>query len=505
MSISLQIIYKGQPVCTVPEYSEVELHLVNQGQAALSGLSVWLTGLKIRDGMSLRPGSEFVTTFNVSDWVGELTFSVQQTTTLVEADVSVTPRKLTMAEVWWIKTERLPALLARLEAPNRLQLNYTDQAPEVSPFDFVSADYTAQRLRYFCQAWLELGLGENLVKRLDFGVEERERREEGFIRGQVRWNPTITGWQNRPVETGLVHQWVESNRDYDRPLNRLLVFFLQALATESLALVRLVRQGAPASARLKDNLTEFEAYARDLERLWQNRILVPVVENVVRQGFKPTEIEAEVERAANPAYRRMVELWREYQGRYVRLPTDDKFNRAGLQPLSQIYELWVACEAAAALEMSFLPGGLAGLESAVFQNEQCMLYYNQGAPDGWYSAGSRKQPPRPDLRLVARVGPPQNLALLDVKYRTTGDGHAQPDDMYRMLAYMNDLTVERGAIIFPGQSALPQLKMIAQPGEGGQYLAEMGLRPPDPADLPAWQTGLKQVLRQFLDKQTERK
>ena len=495
-NLTLNLFYKGQAATEVPEYAEVELRLTSRAADPVTNLSLWLGDLRLRESLTIRPASEFVMLFSVSDWVGELRFEVRQDQqVLAQTPLTVIPRKLTLPEVQWIKTDRLPTLLARLDAPNSFRLSYGSDEPEQPPFNFISLDYTALKLRYYCQLFLQNGLAERLIQRLDFAVAEETRREEGFIRGAVRWNPTVQGWASRPVETGLVHQWVETTRQYDQPLNRLLVFFWQELTAELQRLVKLVRQGVPASARLKAELAEFEGYATELPHLWQTAALRSVVAYLTSQPFEPDvqALEQQAGHIPNPAYQPLVEAWKSYRGQYVRLPQEEG-SPVGLQPMSKIYELWVACEVAYALGLTFADATEVGLESATFKNDHWLLYYNQGAEAGWYSSQARQQPPRPDLRIIAVAS--QTTYLLDVKYRIGRNNHALPDDMYRMLAYMNDFGVSRGGIIFPGTAPEPQLALIEQPGQQAQVLAELGLRPPA-ADLVSWEASLKANLDHF--------
>lgn len=501
----LEIFYKNAPARQVPEYSEIELHLTNSGQMALDNLTLRLGQEKLRGGLSLRPGGSFAFPYNVGDLVGDLSFTVNQTQPLVEASLSVTPRRMSLEEVQWIKTERLPALLARLDAPNRLPLSYDDEE-QPRLFDFVSADFTAIKLRYFCQQLLDK-LNERLLERLDFNLNDERKREDGFIRGGVRWDATVRGWLNRPAETGLVHEWVETPRTYDTLPNRLFLGFLVELGEECRLLVKLVQTGAPASARLKEALPEFENYAYSLEQQAAALKELAHLASFESGEFNPRDPGQwpEIERAclgvANPAYPRLAELWQEYSRRYTRLP-EIEVDQAGLQPMSKIYELWAACEVASALGLT--SEGKFGLESAIFQGNDIKLHYNRAAPGGWYSAGpdARKRPPRPDLRLEFPDGA---AVLLDVKYRAvSGNGEesarAHPDDMYRMLAYMNDFGVRQGGIIFPGASPGSDLQLIEQ-SAAGQRLAELALRPPYPNDqttLENWQTKFKAHLEQLL-------
>jgi 5-methylcytosine-specific restriction endonuclease McrBC regulatory subunit McrC len=95
---------------------------------------------------------------------------------------------------------------------------------------------------------------------------------------------------------------------------------------------------------------------------------------------------------------------------------------------------------------------------------------------------------RPDLRLQ-RLGDDKQI-LLDVKYRTGGQERANPDDVYKMLAYMNDFKVIVGGIIYPAATLTP--KVIDD--NKGQRLLEIPLRPP----LPTTESAFTAQLRAFI-------
>jgi hypothetical protein len=434
----------------------------------------------------LPPGGTFAWNYSLPDFAGSVKFGAGVGQPAVFCDVAVVPQKLTLDEVGWIKTERLPQLLSRLDAPNALQLRDADAAQPL--FDFISADFTAQKLRTYCLALLDEGLLTAIFERLDYKMHEERKHDTGFVRGNVRWQPTVQDWLNRPAETGLSHAWDESRRDFATLPNLLTVFWLRELVGELHALVKLVRNGAPASPRLQNGLSEFEGYAAAFEEGMKRRnfVIQPIIIELERTNFDVRRRQDELQTAfvstTYPAYARLWELWLAYSRRYVRLPhTDERIFRAGLPPTSKVYELWAACEIAHALGLS-----------ANFAGSTGTLFYNRAAQGGWYSAHSRRQPPRPDLRLVT----PDKTVLLDVKYRSGSQSRANPDDMYRMLAYMNDLQVKSGGIIFPGDTPAPHLTLLE---ENGQRLAELQLRPPAADGLADWQAQLQVELSKLIE------
>ncbi|MBN9388320.1 MAG: hypothetical protein J0I20_09735 [Chloroflexi bacterium] len=519
--LTLEIYFSGQPVQAVAEETEVELRLSNRGEAALTGLELAVGRDKVRAGFGLEAGATLLLSYKVQDLAGRLTFQVRdKRQTLATVTLEVYPRKISRSELEWLKYRRLPRLLAQLDTPNTILLDY-DDSPADRTFLYTSLDFTAQKLRGVCRLLLEEGLLGGLSQRLDYRVIEKPRRDEGTIRGNIRWNPTVQEWLNSPAETGLTHHWVEAPADYATRPNLLLVFWLKELIFETRKLAWQVETTGQASSQLVKGAGEFKEYAGRFEQFLKiQQHLQPVLTRLTEhpaerpaEGFNPRDpaqwpgIARDCRESFNPAYARLVEVFEEYLRRYIRLP-EEGGEATGIQPLSVIYEWWCACEIAATLGLTFAPGE-QGRQSGIFRSGKTTLFYNQAAPGGWYSSG-RTQPARPDLRFEPDPASGRGRIFLDVKYRTApGDlTRAHPEDMYRMLAYMNDFEVPTGVIIFPGTAPEPQLRLLERPADWsvdrstggsrrGGCLAELSLRPPTPDEpevLARWETVLKECL-----------
>lgn len=503
--LTLEIYCNGQPARSVGEETEVELRLSNPGETALTGLELTLGRDKLRAGFRLAAGATLLLSYRVPDLAGRLVFQVSDhRQTLATAALEVYPRKISPAELEWLKYQRLPRLLAQLDAPNAIVLSY-DSDPANRTYLYTSLDFTAQKLRGYCRQLLDEGLLARISQRLDYRIIERPRRDEGTVRGNIRWTPTVQEWLNSPTETGLIHHSVEAPADYATRPNLLLVFWLKELIYEVRKLAWLVETTGQASTQLAKAAGEFKEYARRFEQFLKiERHLQPALARL-GEGFNPRNpaewagIVQVCGESFNPAYSRLAEFFQEYLRRYIRLP-EEEGETAGIPPLSVIYEWWCACEIASALGLTFEPGE-QGRQSGLFRKGEAALYYNQAAPGGWYSAG-RAQPARPDLRFEPGPALDQPRIFLDVKYRTVpGDpARAHPEDMYRMLAYMNDFEVPTGVIIFPGTASEPQLRLVERPPGRAKprlRLAELSLRPPtsiEPENLDHWEAALKENL-----------
>ncbi len=473
---------------SVTEYTEIELRLSNQGQQPLREVELRLGGRVLRANLNLKAGAGWSIPFNVDDLVGELLFSAScPGLEKATAALLVIPQKLSLEETLWIKIERLPTLLSRLDAPNALRLRYNDDLDRY--FDYFSPDYTAEKLRHFSDSLL--ALCETLLDRLDYATPERVESDSGVIRGAVRWSATIENWLNRPELVRLRHHWTTAPKTFATLPNLLLCRFHLNVSQQIGQLLKFVEMGYLASSRLKAILPEFNERAdrhRNFMELPYFQDLVPLLPPEV-DLTDVSELETACLSSLNPAYADMWRLWQEFNTRYISLPEDDPATAtAGLQPMNRIYELWVTCEVAAALELQFeAKDNVFKGASATFGNAEFKLYYNQGVSGGWYST-SRVGLARPDLRLQ-RLTDRQQI-LLDVKYRMGGQERANPEDVYKMLAYMNDFKVSIGGIIYPASILTPTVIDDAS----DQRLLEIPLRPPLPAALESFSRQLREFL-----------
>lgn len=498
-NITLIIYHHGEPLRAVWEETEIELRLTNQGKTRLNGINLCLGREILRPDFTLPPGTTLLLPYRVQDTAGRLVFAVKDSAgnVLASAALEVYPQKISGNELEWIKYTRLPRLLAQLDAPNVIDLSYSDDQSE-NTFPYVSLDFTAEKLRQFSRHLLDEGLLEGLGQRLDYRVVEKPRRDEGVFRGNVRWNPTVQDWLNSPAETGLTHHRVEAPVDYATRPNLLLVSWLKELIFENRKLAWRVETSRQASVQLQKAAGEFRGYADSFERFLARYKQLQFGWPGDFSPRDPVEWEA-IERACrecfNPAYERLAALFTQYKRRYISLP-EEADEEAGIPPLSVIYEWWAACEIAAAFGLSFIYGE-QGRQSGLFQAGQVQLFYNQAMQGGWYSA-DRVSPARPDLRLDLSNSP---AAFFDVKYRAMANepSRANPEDMYRMLAYMSDFNVTTGVIIFPGPPAeQPKARLLESPtgfSHPVRRLAELVLRPPtDPNEVEGWEADLRDSL-----------
>lgn len=473
-----------RPISATEEYREVAVALEYDGPP-LPFVYLYVGGVRIAGPFDLRSNMRPYT-YAVDDYVGTLRWELrQQATTIAVAELEVQPRKLTPGDVAFIKERRIPTLLAQLDARNAIRLRYDDDTERL--YHFYSLDYSVERLLHFSARLLDPGfahssLSERIYNRLAYRGEAEELHVVGAIRGAVRWSATATRWANRPADVALAHECRPEIKDYATALNRIFVALHRTLAQQLRALAAQLASRypvTPLAATLRHNANRHDA--------WLERKLLAPLATLVPQPISLPQANRELGPLTNPAYGELLRLWRDFHTRYVSL--DPAAHLSGLQPMHKIYELWCVCEVAAALGLH--ESGPDFGRGAIFQGDYfgqpATLFYDQPTTAGWLSS-RRGINIRPDILL--QFG--DKRLLLDVKYRIDED-RARTDDMLKMLAYMNDLSIPTGGIIYPASGPL----VAQRDAKSSQVAYELPLRP-NPADPDALTATLRQRLDEML-------
>jgi McrBC 5-methylcytosine restriction system component len=501
--LRLEVYLQNRPVTGVAEYSEVEIRLVNPTSQVFQDLKVYLQSYQVRKLTALAANSVYTFSYNVRDYVGEIAFDLtyQGQNGFERSNpvtITVQPEKLSLDELYFIKFNRLPTVLARLNAPNGIRLRY-DEPPLQPHFDFYSPEYTAEKLLYFSRQFLDKGLAERILERLDYATPEQLESGMGEVRGAINWQITLREWFNRPSETHLTHYWKTSPKFFLTLPNLVFLKFQESLVTHLGSVISEFN-------RFPTTRNQYKELKNDLFERMNKHLVIrespefspkPRSKDIRLYEIDKEFIEYTIQNTQNPNYLKMWELWQDFNARFVSIPKlENQFLAfSGLQPMSKIYELWAVCEVAAGLNLEYVPTPRKGLEllaSADFKGElggkPVSLSYNQGVREGWYSA-TRTGTPRPDILLEWG----DKRILLDVKYRIDDNGRANSEDVYKMLAYMNDLGINTGGIIYPGDTAL----RLATDRKG-QNLAEIALRPPVSSPVNDFSANLHQIISSLL-------
>ncbi len=431
----------AQTVSTVSEYSDIEV-VISYAGPPLTLVYLYVGGALVAGPFELRANMPSLI-WNVDDYVGVLRWELrQQATTIAAAELEVQPRKLSSADVVFIKEQRIPTLLAQLAARNAIRLRYDDDSNRF--YHFYSLDYSVERLLHFSVHLLDpatgaASLSERIYNRLAYRSEAEQLHAIGNIRGAVRWAATATRWANRPADVGLAHECRREIKDYATALNLMLVALHRSLAQQLRTLAHQLAQrdpGTPLIATMQTNAHRHDAWL-------QRRLLTPLAALPPR-AISLQDAARELSATSNPAYRDLLRLWHDFHTRYVSL--DPAAHLSGLQPMHKIYELWCVCEVAAALGLREATSdfGRGAIFTGAYLGQPTTLYYDQPVKSGWLSR-HRSPGMRPDI--VLQLG--GKRLLLDVKYRVKNED-ALTEDLYKMLGYMNDLRINVGSIIYPG-------------------------------------------------------
>ena len=165
----------------------------------------------------------------------------------------------------------------------------------------------------------------------------------------------------------------------------------------------------------------------------------------------------------NRAYRELPPLWKEFLEDYQSYYEETVLVQT--QKMTDIYALWILCEMASGLNLSAHAKSLREFRS---KNKDIVLRYD--APEqvrqGWSDSimGSLFGDSEVSANPVQGSGKPEIFMnyrgvnfYFEAKYNLTKT--PRQEDVYKVLAYMNNYDVSCGGIIYPG----PQLKITVDP------------------------------------------
>ena len=165
----------------------------------------------------------------------------------------------------------------------------------------------------------------------------------------------------------------------------------------------------------------------------------------------------------NRSYRELPPLWREFLDEYQSYYEETVLVQT--QKMTDIYALWILCEMASGLKLSAHAKSLREFRS---KNKDVVLKYD--APEqvrqGWSDSimGSLFGESENKTNPVQGSGRPEIFMTykkvnfyFEAKYNLTQA--PKQEDVYKVLAYMNNYDVSCGGIIYPG----PQLKITVDP------------------------------------------
>ncbi len=316
-----------------------------------------------------------------------------------------------------------------------------------------------------------------------YKVEVERKTMKSQIRGAVRWQKTALARAQKGTEYATAHVTDIRKRKWSTPTNVLLVKFHMEVFIEAIffrdEMDRREREKKAWSAiygreyKPPDDSVKEQLDKLDLACKFHKQVLgdgklaelIPVAKST-RKSQRFINREAIIEAktwSRNRAYRDLPPLWKDFLEDYQSYYEETVLVQT--QKMTDIYALWILCEMASGLKLSAHAKSLREFRS---KNKDVVLKYD--APEqvrqGWSDSimGSLFGDSDASANPVQGSGRPEIFMnykkvnfYFEAKYNLTQA--PRQEDVYKVLAYMNNYDVPCGGIIYPG----PQLKITVDP------------------------------------------
>ena len=303
------------------------------------------------------------------------------------------------------------------------------------------------------------------------------------IRGAVRWQKTALARAQKGTEYATAHVTDIRKRKWSTPTNILLVKFHMEVFIEAIffrdEMDRREREKKawsaiygkeyqPPNDSVKEQLDKLDMACKFHKQVLGDGKLAELIPTAkaTRKEQRLINREALIEAktwSRNRSYRELPPLWREFLDEYQSYYEETVLVQT--QKMTDIYALWILCEMASGLKLSAHAKSLREFRS---KNKDVVLKYD--APEqvrqGWSDSimGSLFGESENKTNPVQGSGRPEIFMTykkvnfyFEAKYNLTQA--PRQEDVYKVLAYMNNYDVSCGGIIYPG----PQLKITVDP------------------------------------------
>ena len=316
-----------------------------------------------------------------------------------------------------------------------------------------------------------------------YKVEVERKTMKSQIRGAVRWQKTALARAQKGTEYATAHVTDIRKRKWSTPTNILLVKFHMEVFIEAIFFRDEMdrrerekkawsaiygREYKPPNDSVKEQLDKLDMACKFHKQvLGDGKLaeLIPIAKST-RKEQRLINREALIEAktwSRNRSYRELPPLWREFLDEYQSYYEETILVQT--QKMTDIYALWILCEMASGLKLSAHAKSLREFRS---KNKDVVLKYD--APEqvrqGWSDSimGSLFGESDTKTNPVQGSGRPEIFMnykkvnfYFEAKYNLTET--PKQEDVYKVLAYMNNYDVSCGGIIYPG----PQLKITVDP------------------------------------------
>ena len=448
----------------------------------LDGVHIRLGSVKVENLPLIKSNSSHSLQFTVPDYIGTNTISLHNkegTAVSNKLEVVIAPKMLDYEQFKNLRDEHIPDLVKNSGA---------DEPPE-GMYPGATSSIEEEKILLNIEQLLEFS--EELLKVTNdirkgaytYKVEVERKTMKSQIRGAVRWQKTALARAQKGTEYATAHVTDIRKRKWSTPTNILLVKFHMEVFIEAIffrdEMDRREREKKAWSAiygkeyqplddEAKANLDKLDFACRMHKQvLGDGKLaeLIPVAKST-RKEQRLINREALVEAktwSRNRSYRELPPLWREFLDEYQSYYEETVLVQT--QKMTDIYALWILCEMASGLKLSAHAKSLREFRS---KNKDVVLKYD--APEqvrqGWSDSimGSLFGESDTKTNPVQGSGRPEIFMnykkvnfYFEAKYNLTET--PKQEDVYKVLAYMNNYDVSCGGIIYPG----PQLKITVDP------------------------------------------
>ena len=426
--------------------------------------------------------------FTVPDYIGTNTISLHGSngnSISNKLEVVIAPKMLDYESFKFLRDEHIPDLVKNsgAEEPEEMYPGATSSIEEEKIM------LNIEKLLDFSSRLLKV---TNDIRKgaYTYKVEVERKTMKSQIRGAVRWQKTALARAQKGTEYATAHVTDIRKRKWSTPTNILLVKFHMEVFIEAIffrdEMDRREREKKAWSAIYgKDYKPLDEESKKMLDRLdlackFHKQVLgdgklaelIPIAKET-RKEERLINREAIINAktwSRNRAYRELPPLWREFLDEYQSYYEETVLVET--QKMTDIYALWILCEIASGLKLRSHAKSLREFRS---KNKDIVLKYD--APEqvrqGWSDSimGSLFGESEETTNPVQGSGRPEifmNYRGINFYFEAKYDLQQTPrqEDVYKVLAYMNNYDVPCGGIIYPG----PQLKITVD-RKNGQVMA----------------------------------
>ena len=449
---------------------------------ALDGVHIRMGTAKVDSLPSVRSNTTHSMQFEVPDYIGTNTISLHDSdgkSISNKLEVVIAPKMLDYESFKKLRDEHIPDLVKNSGA---------DEPPE-DMYPGATSSIEEEKIMLNIEQLLEFS-GKLLKVTKDirkgaytYKVEVQRKTMKAQIRGAVRWQKTALARAQKGTEYATAHVTDIRKRKWSTPTNVLLVKFHMEVFIEAIffrdEMDRREREKKAWSAiygkeykplddSVKEQLDKLDLACRFHKQvLGDGKLaeLIPKAKNT-RKEERFINREAIIEAKTwnrNRAYRELPPLWKEFLEDYQSYYEETVLVQT--QKMTDIYALWILCEMASGLNLSAHAKSLREFRS---KNKDIVLRYD--APEqvrqGWSDSimGSLFGDSEASTNPVQGSGKPEIFMnyrgvnfYFEAKYNLTQA--PRQEDVYKVLAYMNNYDVSCGGIIYPG----PQLKITVDP------------------------------------------